>query len=202
MLFKRIRMSDAIPTKEDFVRENIDANKSADWELISASTIVREEFKYGMAKFEIVQSYLHAIDILGSNGNPNKELKLISMRSVWVPFLYLCRQTIELALKNTLECMNITLSGPTHDIQTLWNLFLEGTANYSSDEDKPFLKRISVLIEVINDLDADGSHFRYSTSNQNQLYRDKPYIINPKRFSDEVHGLVVALMSLDYSFWN
>jgi len=25
---------------------------------------------------------------------------------------------------------------------------------------------------------------------------------NPKRFSDEVHGLVVALMSLDYSFWN
>ena len=45
-------MSDAIPTKEDFVRENIDATKSADWELISASTIAREEFKYGVAKFE------------------------------------------------------------------------------------------------------------------------------------------------------
>ena len=66
VMFIGIKMSDDIPTKEDFIRNSIDLDRSKGWELISASTIMKNEFKYSGAKFEIVQSYLHAIDILSN----------------------------------------------------------------------------------------------------------------------------------------
>lgn len=65
-MFLGIKMSDDIPTKEDFIRNSIDLDRSKGWKLISASTIMKNEFKYSGEKFEIVQSYLHAIDILSN----------------------------------------------------------------------------------------------------------------------------------------
>ncbi len=44
-MFFGIKMSDDIPTKEDFIRNNIDLDRSKGWELISASTIMKNEFK-------------------------------------------------------------------------------------------------------------------------------------------------------------
>ena len=200
-MFLGIKMSNNIPTREDFIRNSIDLHKSEGWELISASTIMKKEFKYGSSKFEIVQSYLHAIDIL-SNSSYNQNLKIVSLRSVWVPFLFLCRQTVELSLKNALEITNIEVKKPTHNIQELWTLFLKNNKTYFLEEEKVFIERISVLIEVLDSLDNNGSHFRYSTSNNNELYRDKPYLINPKRFSDEVHGMALTLNCIDISLFN
>ena len=200
-MFIGVKMSDNIPTREDFVRNSIDLNKTGGWELISASAIMKKEFKYGSSKFEIVQSYLHAIDIL-SNSSYNQNLKIISLRSVWVPFLFLCRQAVELSLKNALEITNIKINTPTHNIQKLWSLFLEKNRAHILEQEEDIIKRISVLVEVLDSLDNDGSHFRYSTSNNDELYREKPYLINPKRFSDEIHGMVLTLNCIDVSLFN
>ena len=199
-MFINIKMSNDIPKKEDFVRYNINLDTSKDWELISASTIMKNEYKYGGSKFEIVQSYLHAIDILSkSNSFP---IKIISLRSIWVPFLFLCRQVVELSLKNALELTNIRFRNPTHDIKELWQLFLKENEKYINEEDKKFIQRISILIDVLDMLDNDGSHFRYTTSNKNKLYREKPFFINPKLFCDEVHGLALTLNQIDISLLN
>lgn len=48
-MFIGIKMSDDILTKEDFIRNSIDLDRSKGWELISASTIMKNEFKYSMA---------------------------------------------------------------------------------------------------------------------------------------------------------
>lgn len=45
-MFIGIKMRDDIPTKEDFIRNSIDLDRSKGWELISASTIMKNEFKY------------------------------------------------------------------------------------------------------------------------------------------------------------
>ena len=82
VMFIGIKMSDDIPTKEGFIRNSIDLDRSKGWELVSASTIMKNEFKYSGAKFEIVQSYLHAIDILSNpsyNGSYNQNLKIVSL---------------------------------------------------------------------------------------------------------------------------
>lgn len=199
-MFIGIKMSNDLPTKEDFLRNNIDLDRSKGWELISASTIMKNEFKYSGAKFEIVQSYLHAIDIL-SNSSYNSNLKMVSLRSVWVPFLFLCRQTVELSLKNALELTNIKIKKPTHNIQKLWNTFIEQNRSYILEEEQSLINRITVLIEVLYSLDSDGSHFRYSASNNNDLYREKPYLINPKNFSNEVHNMALALNCIDVSLF-
>ena len=199
-MFIGIKMSDNIPTKEDFFRENNDWDRSKGWELISASSIMKKEFQYSGAKFEIVQSYLHAIDIL-SNSSYNQDFKIVSFRSVWIPFLFLCRQAVELSLKNALELTNIKIKGPTHNIKELWDVFVKENKTYIFEGEQCFIKRISVLVEVLDSLDNDGSHFRYSTSNNNDLYREKPYLINPKRFSDEVHSMALTLNCIDVSLF-
>lgn len=200
-MFIGIKMRDNIPTKEDFFRENNDWDRSKGWELISASSIMKKEFQYSGAKFEIVQSYLHAIDIL-SNSSYNQDFKIVSFRSVWVPFLFLCRQAVELSLKNALELTNIEIKGPTHNIKKLWTKFVKENKSYILEEEQCFIKRISVLVEVLDYLDNDGSHFRYSTSNSNDLYRETPYLINPKRFSDEVHSMALTLNCINISLFD
>lgn len=203
-MFVGIKMRDDIPTKEDFIRNSIDLDRSKGWELISASTIMKNEFKYSGAKFEIVQSYLHAIDILSNpsyNGSYNQNLKIVSLRSVWIPFLFLCRQAVELSLKNALELTNIEIKGPTHNIKELWDIFVKENKTYIFEGEQCFIKRISVLVDVLDSLDNDGSHFRYSTSNNNNLYREKPYLINPKQFSDEVHSMALTLNCIDVSLF-
>ncbi len=165
---------------------------------------MKKEFKYSGAKFEIVQSYLHVIDILSNpayNNSYNPNLKIVSLRSVWVPFLFLCRQAVELSLKNALELTHIEINKPTHNIKELWDIFVEQNKSFILEEEKGFIKRISVLVEVLDFLDNDGSHFRYSTSNNNELYREKPYLINPKRFSDEVHSMALTLNCIDISLF-
>ena len=178
-MFIGIKMSDDIPTKEDFIRNSIDLDRSKGWELISASTIMKNEFKYSGAKFEIVQSYLHAIDILSNpsyNGSNNQNFNIVSLRSVWIPFLFLCRQAVELSLKNALELTNIEIKRPTHNIKELWDVFVKENKTYILEGEQCFIKRISVLVEVLDSLDNDGSHFRYSTSN-NIIFIEKNLIL-------------------------
>ena len=190
-------MRDPIPNEDDFIRDHLDLDKSDGWELISASSVMREEFQYSGAKFEIVQSYLHAIDLLAAEPKNYGKYKLISMRTVWVPLLFLCRHVMELSLKNALELTNVKVEKPTHNIASLWKKFVESNRPHITKEDRPIIDRIAVLVKVLSKLDPDGEHFRYSTSNKNELFRDKPYLINPKRFSDEVHSAVLALNNID-----
>lgn len=132
----------SIPTKEDFIRNSIDLDRSNGWELVSASTIMKNEFKYSGAKFEIVQSYLHAIDILSNpsyNGSYNQNFKIVSLRSVWIPFLFLCRQAVEFSLKNALESTNIEIKGPTHNIKELWDIFVKENKTYNLRESNALL---------------------------------------------------------------
>lgn len=204
-MFINIKMDDDILTKEDFIRNNIDLDRSKGWELISAYTIMKQEFKYSSAKFEIVQSYLHAIDILSNpscNGSYNSNLKIVSLRSIWVPFLFLCRQVVEISLKNALELTNIKIQNPTHNIKELWEIFVDKNKTFIFEGEQRLIQRISILVEVLYYLDNDGSHFRYSTSNKDELYRKEPYLINPKRFSDEVHSMALAMNCIDISLFN
>ena len=81
-------MSDDIPTKEDFIRNSIDLDRSKGWKLISASTIMKNEFKYSGEKFEIVQSYLHAIDILSNPLYLRESNALLNAFLYWSRYYY------------------------------------------------------------------------------------------------------------------
>lgn len=197
-MFKHLVMHDPVPDEDDFVRDHIDLDKKSDgWELVSVSSIIKKELQRSGAKFEIVQSYLHAIDVLAAEPQNYSRFKIISMRTVWVPLLFLCRHAVELSLKNALELTNVKVEKPTHNITSLWKKIVESNRPHITKEDRPIIDRIAVLVKVLSKLDPDGEHFRYSTSNKNELFRAKPYLINPKRFSDEVHGAVLALNNID-----
>lgn len=150
-----------------------------------------------MSKIEIIYSYLHAAEILSKNINLNKNIKLLSLSNVCMPFLYLCRQTAELTIKFALEITNIKIAKPTHNIKSLWELFIEKNESEILEQDKPYIEIVTKFVDVLNLIDNDGMHLRYATSNKNEVYREKPYLINSKNFIIELSNLVTILTNID-----
>ena len=199
MFVKKFIMSNDCPHNDDFLRinhNNLDLKDLKNWELVSASTKMKDEYKYGASKFEMVQSYLHAASILSDNLCIN-DIKLISLRSICIPFLYLCRHTAELAVKNALEITNIKINTPSHKIKKMWKLFIEKNQLYINDNETAFIDRISTFVDILDTIDDDGIHLRYATSNNNELYRKTPLLINPNTFITELSNMVVTLSCID-----
>ena len=90
-MFIGIKMRDDIPTKEDFIRKSIDLDRSKGWELISASTIMKKEFKYSGAKFEICLLYTSSALLLGAE---HAELVDIDQQAVDIARDVYKRQTL------------------------------------------------------------------------------------------------------------
>ena len=78
-----------------------------------------------------------------------KRILFLSLRSVWIPFLFLCRQAVELSLKNALKLTNIEIKRPTHNTKELWDVFVKKNKTYIFEGEQCFIKRISVLVEVL-----------------------------------------------------
>lgn len=196
-MFSNLKISDHIKSQDELVRNSIDLKNSQDWELVCVSSIAKEEVKYSMSKIEIIYSYLHAADILSKNINLNGNIKVLTLSNVCLPFLYLCRQTAELAIKYALEITGIKIPKPTHNIKNLWKRFKEENEDKIFEKDKAFIDIVSNFVDVISLIDYDGMHLRYATSNENKLYRDKPYLIHPKNFIAELNNLVIILTNID-----
>ena len=143
--------------------------------MVSSASLMKSEFKYEGSKFEILQSYAHAVEILANISNTNGGLNIISMRSVWIPFLFLCRHTIELAIKYALDITKINIPKKEHHISKLWKLFVDRNRELFDENDTKIIQRIDTLISVLCEVDDDGSHMRYATSNDDLLYRVKPF---------------------------
>ena len=83
----------------------------------------------------------------------------------------------ELALKYICRLINL-LYPPKHGLIVLWDKILERFNEFGFVQDE--LDDIKIFISVLEELDCDGSHFRYSEDNKGEVYNKKPQFINVK----------------------
>lgn len=185
--------------KIEYVKNNVEYDNN-DWKIVSISTIMKENFKDEVAKLEIISAYFHAAEILKDNlcmndGIPG--LRVISSNSVCLPFLYMCRQTTELAIKYALNVTCQNYKQITHNIKKLWEDFCINNKQYIYENDKWIINTITQYVDVLSKLDSDGCHFRYATSNDEKLYRNKTEFINPKNFIEGLSLIILAIKNFD-----
>jgi len=188
-------------SENDFIRYQLDGfSESSKWECLNPSAFLRNEFRGSTAENEVVLSYANAAErmaqmlISENNAIPNL-LKVIRINSLCLPFLFLCRHTVELSIKRTINlCTGKKKS--VHDIRKLWELLLPEVDGNLIGNEREMIANMSIFVNTIALLDPDGSQARYSTSNNGELYHEKPIFISVENISLYLKVFVENLLSL------
>lgn len=170
--------------KNKFIKDNINLEKGEayEWYLLNTSSIYKEEFRKDSSKKELIESYLNAAkniyEQMAISTHAYGATYVFRSDTLSIPFLFLCRQTIELTLKYYLKKNNIEFKS-NHDINNLYN-----KSKINNDNFKQLIKAFKIL-------DKTGTMLRYSTDQEDNEYRTKPLFVKAedilKTTSDLTH---------------
>ena len=184
-------------TKEEFVREKFDEKITNEWDIFSLSSIFNKEYIEEEAKEEIILSYANALNCIAQSllKQNHAPITIMTFRrnSLTIPFVFLARHTVELTLKYICDLVNIRYE-PKHGLLILWDKFIQKANGDEIIQDED-LNDIRVFIGVMEELDCDGSHSRYSKDNKGKLYNDKAKFINVKNINDFIQGVFVKFIN-------
>ena len=172
-----------------FVRNQIDVvnGEAHDWDLLNVNSLYKEEFRKNTGKEEMIGSYLNASKnlycVLTNYNHPDNGLTVIWRNPLCVPFLFLCRHTLELSIKYYLERKDISF-GSTHDIKNLYEKTSLNIPEYYE------------LVEAFTILDKTGTMLRYSVDNSDREFRKKPLFVNSHKIIIYVEKLCTELLNL------
>ena len=167
-----------------YIKENCKLNKdSIDWALIKTSAFFKEEFRMEQAEVEIIDSYVICMNIICEQIKKDLREKMQVLRtySLCIPYIFICRQLIELMLKRAIECKigGIKIG---HRISNLWvdckNIYKEKRLDYYDE-----------LIETIENLDPNGQKYRYVKDTNGNEFENKTYFLNVELIKVDVNRL-------------
>ena len=173
-----------------YIRENFDGLTSEihKWDLLKTSTILKPEYKEG--NVEITCSYLNSVkclynDLIRQN-HPSSKETLIRTNSLIIPFLFVCRHTIELAIKTALDDKNIVY-GNTHNLKDLFSKIK--IEKELSDDFKTFI----IVLDLVDD---KGMWLRYDKDLKSKKeYIEKSFFINSSEIMEQTEKLTSFLLN-------
>ena len=157
-----------------FIRSKFDGltEEFYKWDCISFAPFYKKEFKSEIAEKEIIDAYMHSAECLYiafyNENNPAEKMKLFRTNQMCMPFLFLCRHTIELSIKLVIKNKSEKVI-KTHKLNELWNEL--NAIIKIKDID------FNVLIEVLNEIDDDGCKLRYSNDGKGNDYKNSPCFV-------------------------
>ncbi len=159
--------------KNKFVKERLEGltRDVHNWELVKTSSLFKPESR--KADVEITASYFNAARTLykavKQESHPDKGLSVMRMNSLIIPFLFLCRHSVELGIKATLNNKKIKYS----NIHNLRELF----SKLNIEVDETYLD----LMDTLDLIDDKGMWLRYDKDLKNKTeYLSSPYFVNSK----------------------
>lgn len=180
-------------SREMFVRDNFKGYISDEWDIVSPSTIFKNEYKNDESEKEVVLSYANALNCVTDSLLKQNHSPVVITDSLIIPFIFLARHTVELTLKYICRLLNIEYK-PRHGLIRLWDKIVE-KFNECDNIQNDNLDDIRIFICALEELDCDGSHSRYSKDNEGNLYNDKPKFINVKNINNFIQDLFIKLVN-------
>ena len=146
-----------------------------EWNFIAASAFLTEGYQGGYAKEEVLRGYMTSVKILYDafykRSHPAPYTYELYNDQSYIPLLFLCRHTLELAVKYLYGISE--LPEPTgHRIRKLWRELEPNLTLPLEDREG-----IGVFLDVIDLLDQDGCHMRYATDRNNEPYQKEPLYV-------------------------
>lgn len=166
--------------------------------MVSASSILKKEFKDCENEKEIINSYANAVNYIANGikeqNHPSAGVLNVRMNSLVVPFIFLCRHTVELILKYLRKSLGLN-SPNKHGLMNLWNEIEQIIVTKDSSL-KEAMEYLRGFISVLEELDPDGVHSRYSKSPKGELYLSKPKFIRVKSLNEVLQNVLLPLINL------
>ena len=155
---------------EELIRHQFDRLTAEiyDWERLTPTVFLKEGIKCDIAEKEMIMAYLRAAELLYcgllQSNNPLYHMIVVRSNQICMPFLYVCRHTLELSIKFRIRFqINKTVSG--HKLSVLYEKLISNIPELKNNIE------LSILVEILNEIDDNGCKLRYSKDN---AYQEKP----------------------------
>lgn len=190
--------------KNELIRDYMDGLDDPDMEsfsLLSFTPLLKDEFKMEQATKEYACSYLEAARVL-ANADRNKNMPGVkvfnSSFSYAIPCLFLCRQAIELSIKNAI-CMFSGELKHTHILDDLW-CDLKSVCeldNSQEADDITIVQQMDELIKTFSSLDEKSTKLRYPTNKDGTVNQTKTMFVDLLGMVKTVGNFVNQLLELE-----
>ena len=190
MIFENLKVENLIRDQFDGLTKEV-----LEWESVSNAVFLKDKFRKESLNNEIINAYLNASKslfvALDRDNNPTAGIKLLKSNQMCMPFLFLCRHTVELAIKHKYEEKNSKeISG--HKLSDLWR----NVKGYLTQTDKA-VSGMTEFITALDSIDSDGCQLRYSASKDGELYKKTPIFIKADKIIQCTEEFVKLMLNKD-----
>ena len=173
-----------------YIKSQVDKDDSInDWDIIKVGTIFYKNYQH--SSIDLVRSYLNAAKNIYSSfrkeNHPRNGVALFLDNQLSIPFLFLCRHTIELAIKVVLDSKKIHYEN-IHNLKTLFS-----KSNLLENLDLDFIS----LIESLDMIDDKGMWLRYDKDLKTKdEYINKVFFMNATEIMSATEKLTKFLIDI------
>lgn len=184
-IFKKCKTDELYKTQMKGLKDNTITSYNP----MLISSIFKREFRENRQEQEFIESYLESAKIISKEvyrrqkNNMGVE-KIFYSYSLVLPVVYLCRHSIELAIKRAIRLLDGNIKF-NHSLLKQWNSLREYLNKYNiSVKDRDLMNFMGEFINNIELLDDNGIKLRYpkqqdnSYSQQEFLWVDTKNIVN------------------------
>lgn len=184
--------------RDFFIRDNLDWHSTDlfNWDMVLVSSLYKKEYKNDENEKEVINGYANAVDCIANEikvqNHPSVGVLAFRSNSLVMPFIFLCRHTIELILKYLRK--HLGLSSPNkHGLLYLWD-GIEKALIQANPSVKEAIRGLREYIAVLEELDHDGAHARYSKSPKGEPYHNKPKFVKVVALNEVLQKVLLPLI--------
>lgn len=204
MIFKEIKWNNISDESQLYKKQVNGLNDPClkDYNPLLFSTCFKEEYKKDKMKEEYIKSFIEAAKAL-SKATKKKQLnvpginKIVYSYSLTLPALYLCRHSIEMVIKYSLESLNIEYR-KIHKLIDLWNRLVEVLpSNLQSGKERTIINNMGIFIDKMNNLDENGQRLRYAIQTSGDLSQENFLWVNIQNVVDSTEKFINQILSIN-----
>lgn len=174
-----------------------------DYNPLLFSAFCKKEYKKDKMTEEFIKSFIEAAKSL-SNVVKEEQLNITGINKIFytysltLPALYLCRHSIEMVIKYSLDSLHIKCK-KIHKLKELWNeLFEVISLNLQNDKESAILSNMSLFIDYLNNLDDNGQRLRYAIQSSGDMSQENFLWVNLQNIVDSGERFIDQILSIDF----
>lgn len=138
-----------------------------DYDPLLFSACFKEEYKRSKMTEEYIKSFIEAAKALSKatkeqQSNFPEINKIFYSYSLTLPTLYLCRHSMEMVIKYSLEILHVEFK-KIHKLNELWDKLVKSIPKeFQSGKERTIISNMGLFVEKMNSLDENGQRLRYA----------------------------------------
>ena len=165
--------------KEAYIKKQMNGLKDPtliDFQMLSTAPIMQDKYKEEHITKEYILSYIEGAKILAQKciAGKNPPVKFIILHySLSIPCLFLCRQAIELKIKECLDKRKTDYRA-IHDLNSLWIAFEDSLVNEQMTEEDGIISEMKRFINLLSELDNENAtKLRYPKRKDGKISQER-----------------------------